>query len=222
MKRVLLTVFLCIAITGVAAAKTPAEIIDESILVLEEMTAQYDVAAMAGLVKQAKGVAIFPSVLKAGFVLGGRYGEGLVLRRDNDNWYGPYFVTIKGVSYGLQVGVQSTALVMVINNERGLQSFTGDKVTLGGEVSVAAGPLGRQAGAATDTDFKAEIYSYSMSKGAFAGMSLEGSIIEAAKGANLDYWGSDLTVEQIFKKKATDSRIKELVAELNNLAKLAD
>ncbi len=217
-----MTVFLCIAITGVAAAKTPAEIIDESILVLEEMTAQYDVAAMAGLVKQAKGVAIFPSVLKAGFVLGGRYGEGLVLRRDNDNWYGPYFVTIKGVSYGLQVGVQSTALVMVINNERGLQSFTGDKVTLGGEVSVAAGPLGRQAGAATDTDFKAEIYSYSMSKGAFAGMSLEGSIIEAAKGANLDYWGSDLTVEQIFKKKATDSRIKELVAELNNLAKLAD
>ncbi len=186
------------------------------------MTAQYDVGAMAALVKQAKGVAIFPSVLKAGLVLGGRYGEGLVLRRDNGNWYGPYFVSIKGVSYGLQVGVQSTALVMVINNERGMQGFTGDKVTLGGEVGVAAGPIGRQAGAATDTDFKAEIYSYSMSRGAFAGMSLEGSVIEAAKGANVDYWGSELTVEQMLKKKATDSRIKGLVAELNNLAKLAD
>lgn len=191
-------------------------------MVLEEMTAQYDVGAMAALVKQAKGVAIFPSVLKAGLVLGGRYGEGLVLRRDNGNWYGPYFVSIKGVSYGLQVGVQSTALVMVINNERGMQGFTGDKVTLGGEVGVAAGPIGRQAGAATDTDFKAEIYSYSMSRGAFAGMSLEGSVIEAAKGANVDYWGSELTVEQMLKKKATDSRIKGLVAELNNLAKLAD
>ncbi|MBO8127312.1 MAG: lipid-binding SYLF domain-containing protein, partial [Firmicutes bacterium] len=204
-------------------AKSPKAVIDEAVLVLEEMFDQKDAAACGYLLKRAKGVAVFPSVIKAGLMLGGRYGEGLLLKRDDKgNWYGPYFVTIKGVSYGLQIGVQSAALLMVITNERGMESFTGDKVTLGGEVGVAAGPLGRQAAAATDLDLEASIYSYSMTKGAFAGMSMEGSVIEPDEEANESYWGKVLTPAEILSTRAKDARIAELLAEIEGLMDKGD
>lgn len=205
-------------LAGVALAAGPVARLGEAAAVLQEMKAKSDVTAMARLVKEAKGVAIFPSVLKAGIVLGGRYGEGLLLRHDSrtGTWSGPYFIELKGVSYGPQLGVQSTALVLVITNDRGMEGFTGDKVTLGGEFSVAAGPVGRQAGAATDVDLKASIYSYSISKGLFAGASLEGAVIQADEAANKEYWGAVLTADQILAQKA-GANAANLVKELSAL-----
>jgi lipid-binding SYLF domain-containing protein len=215
-----LTAALCLAMLPVQAlAAGPSARIGEAVDVLQEMSQKSDVTAMARLVKDAKGIAIFPSVIKAGLMLGGRYGEGLVLRRDAEKgtWTGPYFVDMKGVSYGPQIGVQSTALVLVIANERGMNGFTGDKVTLGGEMAVAAGPVGRQAAASTDANLKASIYSYSLSKGMFAGLSLEGAVIQPDESANKDYWKSALTGDQILTRPAVDARVGVLIAELEKL-----
>ncbi len=204
---------------GAARAGTPADRIGESVRVLREMSEQSDVEAMARLLKNAKGIAVFPSVIKAGIMLGGRYGEGLVLRRDPEKgtWYGPDFVKIKGISYGPQFGFQSTALVLVIANEEGMKGFMGDKVTLGGDLAVAVGPVGRQAGAATDADLQASIYSYSMSKGIFAGVSLEGAVIQPDESANELYWKSALRPDEILGRKTTDPRVQPLIKEIDHI-----
>lgn len=204
---------------GAAFASAPAERIDEALQVLREMSRQEDFATMQYLLKKAEGVAIFPSVVKAGFVLGARHGDGLVLRRDprTGGWYGPSFVEITGLSWGLQAGVQSTALVLVITNERGMKGFEGGKVTLGGELSVAAGPLGRHAEAGTDIELKSAIYSYSLSKGIFAGMSLEGAKIDPDQSANELYWGAALSSDKILAMKAVDERVRPLIQEIDRL-----
>ncbi|NMB24461.1 MAG: lipid-binding SYLF domain-containing protein [Firmicutes bacterium] len=199
--------------------------ITESIETLQDMAKEPDARAMATLLQKAQGVAIFPSVIKAGVLLGGKYGEGLVIQRNQEDgtWYGPSFITMKGVSYGLQFGVQSTALVLVINNEKGMESFRGtQRVTLGGDIGVAAGPVGRQAGASTDVDLQAAIYSYSISKGIFAGFSLEGAVIEADEDANHAYWGKPIGPRQILGIEATDRRMESLLEELENLMALGN
>ncbi|MDI6871582.1 MAG: lipid-binding SYLF domain-containing protein [Bacillota bacterium] len=200
-------------------AAPPAERISESVAVLREMVQQSDAEAMARLLKKAKGVAVFPSVIKAGLLVGGRYGEGLVLRHDPQTgaWYGPSFVTLKGLSYGPQFGFQSTALVLVITNDRGMQGFRGDKVTLGGDVAVAAGPVGRHAEASTDAEFKASIYSYSMSKGIFAGLSLEGAVIAPDDSANQSYWKTALRPDDALNRPAASGTITALLQELERL-----
>ncbi len=209
---------LCFLFGGLAeAAKSPQTIIDNSVLTLKEMMNQNDAGAMADTLRGAKGVAIFPSVVKAGFVFGGRFGEGLILRKEGNSWNGPSFVDIAGASFGLQIGVQSTALVLVITNEKGMQGFVGDKITLGGDVSVAAGPVGRDAQAATDGKLQASIYSYSMSKGLFAGMSLEGASISTQNEKNAKYWGKAMLPSEILKTKASKKDIAELIQALNSL-----
>ncbi|MFZ5924173.1 MAG: lipid-binding SYLF domain-containing protein [Bacillota bacterium] len=202
-----------------ATASSPLERLSEALHVLKEMSQQDDVGTMARLLEKAKGVAIFPSVVKASLGIGARYGKGLVLRRDSatGGWYGPGFIEITGLSWGFQAGVQSTALVLVITNENGMRAFEGGKITLGGELAVAAGPVGRHAEAGTDLDFKASIYSYSMSRGAFAGISLEGAKIDPDEPANELYWGSALSPGEILARKAADNRAKPLIQELNRL-----
>jgi lipid-binding SYLF domain-containing protein len=132
------------------------------------------------LLRDARGVAIIPHVVKAGFLFGGRFGRGVVLARGPDgHWGQPVFVSLTGGSFGLQAGVQSTDVVLVFKSAHSLDRILrGEgKVTLGGDLSVAAGPAGRQAEAATDAQLRAEIYSYSRSRGLFAGLSLEGAAL---------------------------------------------
>ncbi|MGE5573573.1 MAG: lipid-binding SYLF domain-containing protein [Bacteroidota bacterium] len=206
-------------LAGTALASSPEERIDEAVQVLREMSQQEDYEAMAYILEKAHGVAIFPAVLKAGLMFGARHGEGLVLRRDpvSGTWYGPNFVTVTGLSWGPQIGVQSTSLVLVITNERGLKGFEEGKITLGGEMSVAAGPVGRHAEAGTDIELKAAIYSYSMSKGVFAGASLEGARIDPDESANELYWGSRVSPDTVLERKVADQRVRALVQELNRL-----
>lgn len=130
------------------------------------------------LLQDAQGVAIIPNVLKAGFVFGGRFGRGVILTREPDgSWSCPVFITLAGGGVGWQIGVQSTDLVLVFKTRNGLNRILEgkSKLTLGADVAVAAGPVGRQAAAATDAQLKAEIFSYSRSRGLFAGLSLEGA-----------------------------------------------
>lgn len=190
---------------------------------VRDMAAQDDSASMADVIKSGKGVAIFPAVTKAGLMIGGQVGEGLVLLRNpNGTWNGPSFMSLSGASIGIQIGAQSVGLVLVITNEEGLRAFTGgNSFKLGADVAIAAGPVGRDASAATDTRAKASIYSYSMSKGLFAGMSFEGSVLNQNRDANRAYWGRDMSAQAALKKPANDKRVKNLVDSLNALVKKA-
>ena len=190
---------------------------------VNKMAIEQDADALADVIKSGKGVAIFPAVTKGGLGIGGQTGEGLVLLRgSNGGWYGPAFMGINGASIGFQIGLQSVGLVLVITNEQGLRAFTGgNSFKLGADASIAAGPIGRDASAATDGRAKASIYSYSMSKGLFAGLSVEGSVINQNRDANKAYWGRDMSAASALKKPANSSKIAGLVKALNNLMKKA-
>jgi len=210
-------------LTAFAEEKAHERRIRLSAELVRDMAAQDDAASMADVIKSGKGVAIFPAVTKAGLMLGGQVGEGLVLLRNpNGTWNGPSFMGLSGASIGIQIGAQSVGLVLVITNEDGLRAFTGgNSFKLGADVAIAAGPVGRDTSAATDSRAKASIYSYSMSKGLFAGMTFEGSVLNQNRDANRAYWGRDMSAQAALKKPANDKRIKELVNSLNALVKKA-
>ena len=190
---------------------------------INKMANEQDADALADVIKSGKGVAIFPAVTKAGLGIGGQTGEGVVfLRQSNGRWSGPAFMGISGASIGFQIGVQSVGLVLVITNEQGLRACTGgNSFKLGADVAIAAGPVGRDASAATDGRAKASIYSYSMSKGLFAGISIDGSVINQNRDASKAYWGRDISAANALKKPATDKRVAPLIKALNNLVKKA-
>lgn len=210
-------------LTAFAEEKAHERRIRLSAELVRDMAAQDDAASMADVIKSGKGVAIFPAVTKAGLMIGGQVGEGLVLLRNpNGTWTGPAFMGLSGASIGIQIGAQSVGLVLVITNEEGLRAFTGgNSFKLGADVAIAAGPVGRDTSAATDSRAKASIYSYSMSKGLFAGMTFEGSVLNQNRDANRAYWGRDMSAQAALKKPANDKRIKELVNSLNALVKKA-
>jgi len=186
-----------------SASLTPSEIIDESIEVLKEMSQAEDSGAFGALLREAKGIAIFPSIIKVGWGIGGQYGKGIIFRKNSNLgiWYGPAFVKIKSISIGPQIGIQSVALVLVISNERGMKGFMENNFTLGGSASIAAGPLGRSLSADTDYKFKASIYSYSISKGAYIGASFQGSTIEEDREANELFYRKNILNEDILENK---------------------
>jgi len=152
------------------------------------------------LLKRSRAIIIFPSLLKAGLGVGGHYGTGVVLRKDRTTgrWGPPAFISIMGGSFGWQIGVQATEMVLLVMSEVSLKSLFHDKFTLGADASVAAGPVGRDASAGTDIALSAGILSYSRAKGLFAGVSVKGSILEPDWDANEKYYGSDASVGDIF------------------------
>ncbi|MGI6442676.1 MAG: lipid-binding SYLF domain-containing protein [Synergistaceae bacterium] len=186
---------------------------------IETMTSESDADSLGNVIKSGRGVAIFPAVTKGGLIVGGQTGEGVVfIRNKNGTWSGPAFMGISGASFGLQIGVQSVGLVLVITNEEGLRAFTGgNSFKLGAGVSVAAGPVGRNALAATDGRAKASIYSYSVSKGLYAGISLDGSVINQNRDANKAYWGRAISASAALKRPATDKKVAPLIAALKKL-----
>jgi lipid-binding SYLF domain-containing protein len=152
----------------------------------------------AELMSRAHAVAVIPHVVKAAFGIGGRYGKGLVSQRmPNGKWSTPAFVEIEGGSFGLQLGVEATDLVLVFTNDEGLRSLMKGKVKLGADATVAAGPVGRKAEVGTDVLLNSAIYSYSRSKGLFAGVSLDGAAITMDDSANAKVYGKPVTGEAI-------------------------
>ena len=141
------------------------------------------------LVDKAQAIAVFPGVLKAAFIVGGREGKGVISRRTDAGWSAPAFFNLSGGSFGAQVGADKTDYVLLIMNENGLNKLLADKFELGGEVGVAAGPVGREASAATDAQLSAEILTYSRSKGAFIGAALKGTTITPDNDLNEAFYG---------------------------------
>jgi lipid-binding SYLF domain-containing protein len=157
--------------------------------VLEELRDSRDQAIPDRLLERAYGIAVIPALTKVAFFAGGRYGQGvLVVREPSGTFSSPVFVSMAGGSFGWQWGVQQTDIVLVFTTAKGVEGINGGKLTLGADASVAAGPVGRNASAATDPTFKAEVYSYSRSKGIFAGIALDGTVISINDDANAEFY----------------------------------
>ncbi|MDB6045543.1 MAG: hypothetical protein JWM63_4094 [Gammaproteobacteria bacterium] len=153
--------------------------------VLEELRDARDQMIPDRLLERAYGIAVIPDMTKIAFFAGGRRGHGVLVVRDKDGRFtSPVFITMTGGSFGWQWGAQSTDMVLVFTSRKGIEGITGGKVTLGADASVAAGPVGRQASANTDTSFKAEVYSYSRTRGVFAGIALDGTALTIDDKAN--------------------------------------
>lgn len=152
------------------------------------------------LLSRAYAVAVVPDVVKIGFVLGARRGKGiLVVRRDDNSWSNPSFITLTGGSIGWQAGAQSTDVILVFKTRKSVEGIASGKLTLGADASIAAGPVGRHTEVATDVRFKSEVFSYSRSRGLFAGVALEGASVAIDRKANAAFYGSaSITPEQIF------------------------
>jgi lipid-binding SYLF domain-containing protein len=168
------------------------ERVKDAIEIMEEMVAIPEEGIPEALLSKAYGIAIIPKVIKAAWVIGGRYGKGVLLvRNDSGRWGNPCFIRIAGGSVGWQIGVQSADIVLVFKRKKSIESITEGKITLGADAGVAAGPVGRRAEASTDIGLEAEIFSYSKSKGLFAGLSVEGSAIQIDGEANATFYDSN-------------------------------
>lgn len=171
------------------------------------------------LLEEYQGIVIIPKLINAGFVVGGKRGQGLAMvKLANGKWSDPVFITLTGGSFGLQIGVQAVDLVLVFKHKGVLTKVKKGDFTIGGDISAAAGPVGRSSTASTDHSLEAEIYSYSRSKGLFAGISINGSNLAINKSANAAYYGSDVSSAKLFDgDKDKSEAVSELKETLNGL-----
>ncbi len=211
--------------TSVWANPTAAELdsrIWEANEVLKELAAIPEQRVPPDLLRQAKAVAVFPNTVKAGFIMAGQFGRGVILHRNEETgkWTAPAFFRISGGSVGFQIGGQASDIVLVITNERGVLGVLENKFTLGVDGSVAAGPVGRDAEAKTDWQLKASVLSYSRTKGLFAGVAVDGMVINQDREANSAYYGAGTEARTILmeRKVAPTPEGEKLLATLEKLA----
>ena len=190
-------------LTGVSAVPSARQESDEARRVRDgssifnEIMAAEDRGIPQSILGKAEGIAVFPSLVRGGFIVGGMRGRGILSSRNNGEWSPPAFLTLTGGSFGLQIGGQAVDLILVINNRRGLENLVANQFKLGADVAVAAGPVGRDAQAATDLQLRAEILSYSRSRGLFAGVTVNGSTIRQDRDANQRFYGMPLETRAI-------------------------
>lgn len=223
MKRILGTVLSVLFLSVTAHAADLDNRLWESKQILNEyMQMPEQDRIPASLLKSAKAIAIFPSMLKAGFVVAAQYGNGVVLVKDEatGKWSAPAFYRMSGGSVGFQIGGQASDAVLVITNERGVRGFLENKFTLGADASVSAGPVGRDAEGKTDWQMKSSVYSYSRSRGLFAGVALDGMVINEDKDANTSYYGAGSGADSILMKRSVQpsTKGKELIETLSKYA----
>ena len=190
------TVLSLLLLIGLSAAPLAAQtyesdVVGASSIVLDEVMGMTGRGIPLSLLANAQGVAIVPDLLKGGFIVGVRHGRGVLLIRDAvGTWQPPQFISINGGSVGWQVGLQATDLVLVFKTTNSIRGLLRGKVTLGADISVAAGPVGRDASAATDSTLRAEILSYSRSRGLFAGVALDGSVVQVDPLSNTAFYAA--------------------------------
>lgn len=174
-----------------------------AVRVLADIQAIPESAIPDKLFDEAHAVVVVPDSIKAGLIIGGRHGRGLLSVKNADGtWSNPSFVSLTGGSIGFQAGVQSSDIVLVFRSDRGLESIVNGKFTLGADAGVAAGPVGRNASALTDGEMKAEIWSWSRARGLFAGVALDGAVLSIDDAANEAVYGRDTTPRMIFEGRA--------------------
>jgi lipid-binding SYLF domain-containing protein len=192
-------------LTSATQAGKEKERIQKSTVVLQDFGKMKE-KIPAQLLQQAEGIVIIPKMINAGLVIGGKRGNGVALVKHSDgNWSNPVFVTLTGGSIGLQAGVQSVDLVLVFKHSGVLSKVENGDFTIGGDIAAAAGPVGRSSSASTDYKLDAEVYSYSRSRGLFAGLSINGVNIGIDKDANSRFYGAGTTSQSLFAKARSNS-----------------
>lgn len=214
------TVFFLSAVpAGAQDDLKPQILVDQARVTLNNFVKEADMEWFEDHLKDSKGVLIVPQLLKAGFILGGSGGRGVVLVRDpkTGNWSQPAFYSLHSVSFGLQIGAESSEVIIQIRTQRGLESLYGTSFKLGGDTSVAVGPVGVGAAAKGVT---ADLVSFSRTKGAYAGLSLDGSVIKVNDDFNKDYYGKTVRpVDILVKKDVSNPGSAKLREELANAEK---
>jgi lipid-binding SYLF domain-containing protein len=203
MKKTLALICLSFMLTTAAFAASSRENlqdrIDSAKAVLDEIMRAQDRSIPLGVLQHATCVAVVPGMIKGAFVFGGQYGQGVVTCRTGHGWSAPVFIRMAGGSFGFQIGGQSTDLVLVAVNDRGLQDLLKSKFKIGGDASAAAGPVGRAGQASTDWKMSAELLSYSRNKGVFAGIDLDGTSVSQNREDTEIFYGKPHRFETILK-----------------------
>lgn len=199
-----LTLFAALAGAPAHAGTAEDQRAAEAVKVLDQLMLVPEQSIPEKMLHDAYAVAVVPGVVEAGLVVGGRHGRGLISVRGQDGtWSFPSFISLTGGSVGFQVGVQSTDVILVFRTQRGVDNIVHGKFTLGADAAVAAGPVGRNAQLSTDEQLKAEIYSYSRSRGLFAGVALEGTALAIDHKANQRVYGENTTPRAIFEGRVS-------------------
>jgi lipid-binding SYLF domain-containing protein len=223
MRKFALALSLCSSV-ALLAADTPQERLSDSAKVFNEIMATPDKGIPQDLLEKANCIVIVPGMKQAAFVVGGKFGRGFAVCRENGkHWGGPAAIRVEGGSFGFQIGGSSTDVVMLVMNERGMRRLLEDKVTLGGEATVAAGPVGRETSANTDAQLSAEILSWSRAKGLFAGIALQGATLRPDNDVDQELYGRKLTNKEILTGGVpAPASAHELVSALNRFSPRED
>ena len=224
MKRHLLSILIVLLLSSIVqAASDVNDRVVRSAVVLRELAGIPERGIPSDLLNKSVCVAVIPSVKKAAFVFGGNYGKGLIACRvdgGNGPWSAPSMIMIGGGSFGLQIGGQAVDLVLLVMNMRGMRSLLDSKFTLGGDASVAAGPVGRTASAETDARFSAEILAYSRGRGLFGGIAIKGGVLRPDQDANTALYGKSVGAGNLLLNRTDviprDARI--FIDELNKIS----
>ena len=203
MKKIIASLCLCLLTTGAAnAASSKTDLqdrVEAAKTVLDQVMQAKDHTIPLNILQSATCVGVVPGMIKGAFVFGAQYGQGVVTCRTGHGWSAPVFIRMAGGSWGLQIGGQSTDLVLVAVNDRGFQDLLKNKFKIGGDASAAAGPVGRAGQAATDWKMNAELLSYSRNKGLFAGISLDGTSVSQNKEDTEIYYGAPQSFDNVLK-----------------------
>ncbi|MGE0130628.1 MAG: lipid-binding SYLF domain-containing protein [Blastocatellales bacterium] len=206
MKRITVTVTVCLLVLTISIQNSSGQVsraeererAQRAALAFQEVMSAPDQGIPQELLDRAHCVAVFPSVKKGGFIVGGQYGKGLIsCRRAQGSWGSPAYFTIGGGSFGLQIGGQAVDLVLLVMNKSGVDGLLKDKLEIGAGAAVSAGPVGRNTHVSTDVLLKSQIVSYSRSRGLFAGLELKGAVITQDKVANKDIYGQEISAREI-------------------------
>jgi lipid-binding SYLF domain-containing protein len=200
-KHVIAVIFSLVALLGSMASATAKEDSVERLQnagdVLKQIMDAPDKGIPEEVLDDAKCVVVVPHLIKGGFIFGGKHGRGVASCRTSAGWSAPAFISVSGGSWGLQIGVEGVDLIMLVMNDKGLQHLLSSKFQLSGEGSAAAGPVGRHASAGTDWKMNAELLTYSRSKGVFAGLTLEGAVIQHDSDSTTVIYGRDVPFRKI-------------------------
>ena len=206
-KRISILLLTCMGLLGSTAfassREDTVERLQNSVDVLQSIMSTPDKGIPEEVLSGAKCILIVPDLVKGGFVFGGKHGRGIATCRTANGWSAPAFVSVGGGSWGLQIGIEKVDLVMLIMNDRGMQHLLSSKFELTGEGSVAAGPVGRHASAGTDWQLNTEVLTYSRSKGLFAGLTLEGAVVQEDDDSTKAIYGKQKGFRGILSGKAS-------------------
>ena len=227
---VLIPIFSLMIVLSLVSGKAKADVsekaeiekVEKAIEVIREIMAIPEEGIPEALLSETYGIAVLPGVIKAAYGIGGRYGKGILVVQDKRKWSNPSFITITGGSIGWQIGVQKADIILVFKSRKSIDNITQGKFTLGVDASIVAGPVGRSAEASTDIELEAEIYSYSRSKGLFAGISIKGASLQIDYEANASFYGTRMySPQDILMGK--DIKAPDIVKKLKKaLAKYTD